>query len=176
MLSRFALTATAIWLFAACGCKQPQQTSTPSEFTSVDFKFKAKFPATPKQEEQIVKGVKQKLFIYETRDKVCGVAVSESPIPADTPDAKVQAWLDAARDISIRDAGGTHKSSSPITLAGKYPGREYTAELTQPAKGTLRARMYLVGTRLYQVSAMGAENYATTPEATAFLDSFQLLE
>ena len=37
-------------------------------------------------------------------------------------------------------------------------------------------RVYLVGTRLYQVMVMGTKDYAASKEADAFLDSFQVTD
>jgi hypothetical protein len=40
----------------------------------------------------------------------------------------------------------------------------------------MRARIFLVGKRLYQVSVRGTETYVNGAEASAFLDSFMVTE
>jgi hypothetical protein len=158
-------------VLVVAGCKPPM-----TDFTSAEYKFKAKFPGSPKAEEQTVMGIKMKMFGVETRNGASVVGVSDMPIPANEPDAAVQARLDGARDGAIKNAGGTLASSSPVTLAGKYPGREFTASVTNPTKGLVRARVYLVGKRMYQVMVMGTESYANSAASTEFLNSFQVIE
>lgn len=43
-------------------------------------------------------------------------------------------------------------------------------------QGQIRARIYLVGNRLYQVMVIGTDSYTTSSGANAFLDSFKLIE
>src|SRR5262245_2198347 len=165
------LPAITLTLVALCGCKPPM-----TEFTSTEYKFKAKFPGKPKEQEQSALGIKFRMFATESRNGAYMVGVADMPIPANEPSELIEQRLDGSRDGAIKNVGGTLKSSSPIKLAGKYPGREFTASITQPAPGLLRARVYLVGTRLYQVMVLGKDSYATSTEANTFLDSFQLLE
>jgi hypothetical protein len=115
------------------------------------------------------------MYGVENRDGVFGIAVSDTPFGNESPET-IQNRLDGARDGAIRNVGGTQKSSSPITLNGKYPGREFSASITQPKKGQVRARVYLVGSRFYQVMVMGTDSFATNSKADEFLNSFQVIE
>ena len=54
--------------------------------------------------------------------------------------------------------------------------RAFAARFTQPQPGSLRARIFLVGKRLYQVMAIGTADFANGDAATAFLDSFTVTE
>src|SRR5581483_3261262 len=143
-----------------------------------EWKFKAKFPGKPKQNEQAVMGVKVLMFSVEQKDGVYGVGVSDMPMPAGITAGNKEGLLDAARDGAIRNINGKQKSSIPIFLDGKYqwPGREFTATITQPTQGQARARIYLVGKRLYQVVVMGTDSFATSAQVTEFLDSFHVIE
>jgi hypothetical protein len=61
-------------------------------------------------------------------------------------------------------------SASRTTLDGKYPGRNVEAELPDK-KGILRARIYFVGQRLYQIVVLGKNQLVDSKDATKFLDS-----
>ena len=171
MLQKLTLLTAAGMLLAASGCQRPM-----TEFTSTEYKFKAKFPGTPTAQEQTASGVKFKMFMTEARNGAYAIGVADMPIPANEPTELIEKRLDGARDGAIRNSNGTLQSSNPLTLAGKYPGREFTASITKPTQGLLRGRIYLVGARLYQVLVMGKDGYVNSAEASAFLDSFQLVE
>jgi hypothetical protein len=135
-----------------------------------------KFPAKPKQTDKMELGIKVKMFLVEERDSAYMVVVADMPIPVRESERQLQNRLDGARDGAINNVNGKLKSSSPITLNGKYPGREFTASITKPIQGQIRARVYLVNKRLYQVMLLGTDSWATSPQATDFLNSFQLVE
>ena len=169
MLTR-ALGIVALLTLAA-GCQKME------DFTSSEHKFKARFPGKPKKEQQTGPfGVAVTMYGVESRDGLFGIVVSEMPIPANETPEMTQNRLDGARDGAIRNVGGTQKTSSAITLNNKYPGREFSASITQPKKGQVRARVYLVGPRLYQVMVMGTDSFATSSKADEFLNSFQVIE
>ena len=113
----------------------------------------------------------------ESKDGACIIGVADLPIPDGETPEQIQDRLDGARDGAVRNVNGTLTSSSQITLGKqKYLGREFNATITKPKEGQLRARVYLVGKRFYQVIVMGTNEYATSKEATAFLDSFRVTE
>jgi hypothetical protein len=122
-------------------------------------------------------GAELTMFGVESKDGMYGIGVADLPIPDGETAAQIQDRLDGARDGAVRNINGTLTSSSSITLGKqKYPGREFHATITKPKVGQVRARVYLVGKRVYQVIVMGTNEYATSKEATAFLDSFRLTE
>ncbi|MBY0459567.1 MAG: hypothetical protein K2V38_19780 [Gemmataceae bacterium] len=168
-MPRLLIAVAVVGLTALPGCRKPV------EYTSQQYKFSAVFPGTPKETDQTTAGVKVKMFAVESRNGMCGVAVSDMPIPAGEPADVTQGRLDGARDGAVRNVGGALKTSSPVTLGG-HPGREFTATITSPAAGFLRSRVYLVGTRMYQVVVVGTESYANSAECTNFLNSLKLLD
>ncbi len=164
----------AVLAFAilAGGCQPPMQ-----DFTSTQWKFKARFPGKPEEKSQPGPfGTTMTMFAVESRNGMMGVAAVDMPIPENESPAQIQARLDGARDGAIRNLGGTQKSSSEITLNGKWPGREYSASITKPTPGQVRSKIFLVGKRMYMVMVAGTDSYATSSNATAFLNSFQLIE
>ena len=95
-------------------------------------------------------------------------AVTENP----------DAIFKGVRDTWVRRIGGrTVGPDRKLTLAGKYPGVEFTAEgNAKGAPAYLQARLFLVDQRLYQVIAMGLKNQVPQGELNRFLDSFQLVQ
>jgi hypothetical protein len=146
-----------------------------TEYTSSEYKFKASFPGAPTIKEQTAVGIRLKIFATEARNGAYMIGVADMPIPANESDAQIQTRLDGARDGAIQNVGGVLATSDRITLDGKYPGREFTANVTKPANGVIRARVYLVGTRMYQVMVVGTNSYAHSTEANTFMSSFKLL-
>jgi hypothetical protein len=79
--------------------------------------------------------------------------------------------LDNARDVTVAILKGKLKAEKSIKFAG-YPGREIQIET--PKLGIYRARVYVVGKRLYQVVVLGPEKFALSRESSRYLDSFKL--
>src|SRR5262249_46059582 len=103
------------------------------------------------------------------------VMYADMPIPPNETPQQIQMRLDGAREGMVRNANAKLTNASNITLDGKHPGREAQADLPVQ-NGVLRARIYVVGTRLYQVMATGTKSWADSPDVTKFLDSFALTE
>ncbi|MBP3958647.1 hypothetical protein J8F10_25655 [Gemmata sp. G18] len=158
-------------MLLAAGCQQH-----PPAFVSKGDKFQAQFAGEPKVVEKTVGGRRSVVYSVVTTDGARTVAVTELPLKGDEPPELIPRYLDSAKDDMIRAVGGKLASETNTTLAGKYPGRDFSADVTEPNVGTLRARIYLVGARLYQVTVLGTDSYAASNESTAFLDSFQLTE
>jgi hypothetical protein len=146
------------------------------DFTSAEWSFKARFPGKPKEQTQSGPfGTTMTMYGVESRDGVYAVAIAALPIPAGESPEMLQNRLDGSRDGAIGNVGGKLQSSKSIMLNGKYPGCEFSATITKPKQGQIRAKIYLVEARLYQVMVMGSDSYATSSQANDFLDSFQLL-
>lgn len=165
------LAALALALAASAGCQKPM-----TEYKNTEYKFKAMFPGTPKVDTQTAPvGVSFKMFSTEARNGAYMIGVADMPIGENEPAHQTQARLDGAQAGAIGNVGGSLKASREVTLDGKYPGREFSAAITKPMTGQVRARIYLVGKRLYQVMVVGTDSYTTSSQANQFLDSFGLL-
>lgn len=170
--------ATAVGLAAA-----PVPAPAPAEvITSKDWKFQVRFPSKPEEKSQEHEGLKIKLTIFSTTEKngAYMVGVCDLPIPEKESDEMIETRLDGARDGAVGNIGAELTSSTPIQFNKKYPGREFTAKLPPPPKGPpegiVKARIYLVGTRLYQTMVIGTTGFVTARTADAFLDSFKITE
>ncbi len=144
------------------------------DFVSDQWKFAAKFPSKP-QEQQQGGG---KIFLVENGDNAFTVAVSEMPGDGKMPQAQMNLVLDNARDGLVRGVNGTATNKKNISITGKqqYPGREVTATVTQPKQLEVLARVFLVGKRLYMVMVVGSNQFVTSNEAKEFMKSFRLVE
>lgn len=165
----------------AGGCQKPKPMD---EFDSKEWKFKAKFPGKPEVKSQAapIPGtgtqVTMNMFSVTERNGAMMVGVADMPIPEGETAAQTETRLDGARDGAVKNIDATLQTSNPIKLGGKYPGREFTAKLPPPPKGPpeglVKARIYLVGKRLYQTMVIGTTAFVIEPRSTEFLDSFQL--
>jgi len=95
------------------------------------------------------------------------VVYSDSPTPIGPQD--VQANLDGAKAGMALTSGGTIKSEKTITLDGN-PGRELEIIVRD---GLVKARVYIVKQRIYQVAA-GPVGKITASDVDKVLDSFKL--
>lgn len=158
-------------LVALAGCPAPP----PWEFVSKEHKFRVRFGSEPEVFDQPDAFLSSKIFTVKGAHGSYTVRTYALPITPDAAARESEKLLSEARADLLRSVGGTETAGEPIALAGKYPGRAFTASAANPP-GVLRARVYLVGTRLYKVSVFGTADYANAREADAFLESFMILE
>jgi hypothetical protein len=146
------------------------------EYTSSDGRYKVSFPGTPQAKtSQSPGGVTMSAMGVDEKDGAYLVQYGDLSIPPGETDQQLQQRLDALRDATGQALGGKVTRFTPIKLAGKYPGREL--EATVPSKnGTLRARMYLVNQRLYEVMAVGTSSWVSSPNTNTFFNSFSLTQ
>jgi len=85
---------------------------------------------------------------------------------------KSKTVLDGVRD-GMKGKDGVVEEDKEVTLNGTIPGREIRIKA---GKRVVRARIYLTGTRLYQVMVTGERQPADGKSADEFLRSFELLK
>jgi hypothetical protein len=86
----------------------------------------------------------------------------------------VEQAIDAGKKTALQNAKGTLISEEKISL-GDYLGKE--VNYTKPGDKIIKQRIFLVGRRLYQVSAettIQKQKYLTK-SISGFCDSFKLL-
>lgn len=179
MSPRLLLVALAPAVLMAGGCGKIKDLFDPpmAEFTAPDGKWKAHFPGKPSESTKSVMNISFTMFVKEPWGNKGGfmVGFADLPIPGREADHQIQKRLNDGVNGAVGGVGGTLKESKNILLHGKYPGREFTASITSPKVGQFHCRMYLVGTRMYQITVMGVDEFATAPRAKEFLDSFALV-
>jgi hypothetical protein len=139
-------------------------------FKSVEGQFSVLMPGTPKKQNLNASGISTTAYAIEEKEGAYVVVFADMPIPARESAMQTQLRLEGARDGMLMSTNARLTSEGPLLLAGKYPGREMNADLPE-RKGILRARLYVVGQRLYQIMVAGRATWARTSQADQFLDS-----
>ncbi len=158
-------------LFVLAGCQQKEMT----EYSAPDGNFKAKFSGEPKVTTTSANGMTLKMYLSESANRGFMIGWADMPIPPWESEAKTKERLYDGRDGALKAVNGkSNLTTKSILLADRFPGIEFGGE----AEGRhIRARVYLVGKRMYQVFVMSRqEEDLTAPEAEEFLESFALLE
>src|SRR5262249_3510282 len=73
----------------------------------------------------------------------------------------------------VKGVKGKSTSSKAIKLQKKYPGREFAFDIPD-LEGKGKGRVYIVGDRLYQVTALGTEDFMSSDDIDVFFNSFKL--
>jgi hypothetical protein len=152
------------------------------EYTSTDGRYRAAFSGEPKIQEKPVPipggMVVAQLAICEDRLGTARVVLYADYPPDLIQRGNTDAGLEGACQGMAREGRLTLLSEKTIAMNG-HPGREVNFE-SQPgspgAKFTGRARLYLVGNRLYQVFIAGRPGVIQSDTLDAFLNSFKLLD
>jgi hypothetical protein len=87
------------------------------------------------------------------------------------------ALLEGTRDVVIASSKGRLISDKRITLK-KNPGREFRASVPigdDKKAGIMKARVYLVGRRVYQVMAIAPKDEAGSKAIDGFFASFKIV-
>ena len=141
---------------------------------STSGKFKARFPVPPTKGKAAADGLTFTTYLA-TADGAGYAAGYADRAELDGATAKDrQAALDAARDAAVAELGEDAKlGKCELVLAGRHRGWEFEGTA---GDRSLRARVYLVGPRLYRLTVRGSEDAVRTPAADTFLGSFQLAD
>ncbi len=145
------------------------------DFAAPDGSCKAQFPGTPKASVRDVDGQKMHVFMVEEKNGAYGLLYADGAEKG-LENAVIQKAFDLARDNMLRSLGAKLLKESKITIGTKkYPGREFVGELPND-RGLIRAKIYSVDGRLYQMLIVGKKNFAESETATQFLGSLTLLK
>lgn len=104
------------------------------------------------------------LWSARAANSVFGVGYADYP-------ALDEGTLDGVRDALIRNLGGHLLEERPLLLP-ELAGREFAAA---GGNRTLRARLLVDGTRLYQIALIGEGHALSAADADLFLSSFRPL-
>jgi hypothetical protein len=145
--------------------------------------FKAKFPGQPKKEVQDG-GPLVTVARYEVEDKKSGSFFTvqvfnfsrevEILLKEKGEKAFLNNVIDSARKEYL-NGKYTLGAENARMLANVYPGWELQGKLPNSV-GLFRSRFYLVRKRVYQITVLGIPSLVNSPDASAFLDSFALIQ
>jgi hypothetical protein len=176
-----AVYAVALCFAAVLGAQAPAAPSAAATQASVWKSysypaegFSAVFPAEPSLQKKDVpteKGSFQ-LRAYLAEDGPAAVFVGICDYGSAVADRTPDMVLDGAQQGAI-DNVSAHLTRGKVITLGVYPGRDFEAD-----NDTMHfyARIYLVGTTLYQTLVASPLGQPYAANATRFLDSFQLIQ
>lgn len=164
---RHALAALAVVGFVALAA-----TAADEKYASKEGKYTVQFPdgATVKNESKSAGAAKMEFAATELKGN--GYMVMYMDLPDGAQNLPAKTLLDAGEKGGVDKSGGKLVTTKDFEFGkDKLPGREFVVE-----KGDMKAasRIILTKTRLYVVTVTGPKDFATSKEATAFLDSFQI--
>ena len=148
----------------------------PVVFQSDAGRYAAAFPGKPRTETKELSTGPGRRAVPVTTDKVddpsgAVFAVTVADYPESFRDVTPKAVLDGVRD-GLKGPDGKLLTDGELTVGeAKHPGRELVIEA---GRNLIRARVYLVGTRLYQVTVTGPKGEAGGRRGDEFLKSFEL--
>lgn len=171
MTRRAALGSMVLFAFLTVGCSNDGGPVGPGVPTT-DGKFKIEFPAAPKQMDKNVGGMAIRIWGYEqSNSEVLMLSVNDLPGVAGADQA--QNVLQSAAKGQYQGMGGTLRTSNPTTLQGKYPGVDTEGAAVQGMQA--KSRIYLVGSRMYQLLALGDSSFVNSNMTKKFFDSFSIV-
>jgi hypothetical protein len=146
------------------------------EFKSQAGKFSIKLPAQPEHEVIEVGTAKEKQHQFKvgTAQGAYLISYQNNPNLQGNTSKQLLSALESGRDRLQAGFRGKLLESKSFTLNKTHPGLNFKVTIPH-ANGEARCRFYMVGTRLYQIIAIGTPEFANSKEATQVIDSFKLL-
>jgi hypothetical protein len=174
---RWSLVLLAAFCLATgCGEKIPKNALAYwKPFSPPGGNFSVTMPPNPFEEAPKTRtGFESRTYrIVSAMSNLAGLAVSYSDQP---PNASVlkdpNKILDAVQKQALSDLRGELISEKPLKHKN-YPGREFLASVN--GGFTVRQRIFLANKRMYSLMVIAGSKGLDSPEATAFFDSFQIL-
>jgi hypothetical protein len=147
-------------------------------YTSKTGRFQVKLPHEPETETKTLVIGPGNQSVKVTTMKSAGpgstvFAVTYADYPASFSNVPTRQILDGVRDGLKSTDGKVTEDSETFLGTDKLPGRQLRIDARRRA---IRARVFLVGHRLYQVMVTGPADQVGSDAADAFLDSFELLK
>jgi hypothetical protein len=160
-------------LTALAGCGTPQFTP----FSPEGGQFKIVMPGAPREETRETKSGQLHLYTAEFSHGAYSVQWIDLPGARDEGEEALKKRLNAERDAGVKEVSGKIVKDDEITLDGKYPGRDFTADVPSVGgqSGQMRVRLYLVRGRLFQIMVVGKKSFLESAEVGKFFDSFTFL-
>lgn len=189
MRSRIAIGALCLLLAGGTGAAPAGKTTKPTNtavkagtkpagkvFVSKPGRFSVVGSGTPQEQKQSVETtagpVPVTMYLFHTKTSTQFASYADYP-PGSIQAVTTTSALDGARDGFVRNVRGTLLNEREITYH-KHPGREF--RVAAPGGLLMLARVYLVGSRLYQLVVVARKDQFAEEEARKFLQSFALVK
>ncbi len=143
-------------------------------YNSKPGRFSVLFPGQPRKESKKMDTAAGKLefIMYRAGLKEIGFVVGYVDYPKEMfKKADIKKMLDSARDGAVKSVKGTLEDEKVLDFHGN-PGRE--VEIKVPKKAITKARVFIIGNRLYQVMAVSESKKILDEKGPKFFDSFKV--
>jgi hypothetical protein len=154
-------------LLAGCGNEM-------KEF-SPDGSFTVLMPGSPKYESQQVLGMTTETYGVEERGGFYALEITDYGANHKLKPEEIDGRLVARCETLLTTYKARLTSEEKIKLGGNHPGSLVEAELTE-REGVLKARVYFVKNRMYQLVAVGSRKWASSENVKRFLESLKVKE
>jgi hypothetical protein len=149
-------------------------------FTSTRGGYSAAFPARPNEVARTVKRADASVTMATATLRNGPVSYTIASGELDEVPGNVDALLDSTAALLIQTVKGAPATPSPIELEG-HPGRAFESTIPRNVMaggGILKGRVYLVGNRLFELTAVQPAGgpSARPQDADAFLEAFKPTE
>lgn len=153
--------------------EEPLPKATGTVINSAGGKFKAHFPEAPKKGTAAGGDVTFTTYAATANGATYTAGYADQPDLAEATGKQRRDALDDARDAVVADLGDGAKLGkyAVVGLPGGHRGWEFEATAGDRVQ---RARVYLVGTRLYRLTVRGSADAVKEPDADRFFESFQV--
>jgi hypothetical protein len=150
----------------------------PVSFTSKEGKFTVAVPEKPSSKTSKVPSdagpIEVHMFVVDQKDRAYIMSYNDYP-PASVGNA--EKMMNTVIEGNAKSLKGKVVADEKITIGKKnHPGRAITIEIGGDKKQIYKARVYLVGNRLYQVVALGPDDFAESKIVEDYLKSFTIEE
>jgi hypothetical protein len=175
MKQAMCTVAVLVLSLAACGKSEWQDLTVRDAGFSVLMRGE---PFYTKREIEVPAGrIVAHLYVSDRPDSVVAIGYTDYPIALvlGAPPEKLFAGV---RDTWLNRLHGTlTRSDRPLKIDDKHPGIEFSADgQIENTEAFVRARLYLVDQRLYQVVILGKTAAVPSRVVNRYLDSFKLIE
>lgn len=166
---RAFVAALTLTLLAACYPELDWR-----EFRSDEGRFVVLLPDKPSLQSANVAlagaTTTMRMHVVQKEGAVYGAGYADLPATLSADRA-----MASARDALVANIGGKLTRDDTIALNGS-PGRDIRAEgRVRDRDYVLAARLYVVGTRLYQIAFIGSRKFAERADLDLFLGSFKVV-
>ena|ERR1017187_6094439 len=147
-------------------------------FASKECGFSVAFPSEPRSSSETYTNagriIELRQFITElNKTTAFGVSVATIPVTNGFSSKQIEILLDSGRNSALRTKGEPNLLRERQIVFNANPGREFDMEIFN-GRMFVRVREYLVGKRVYTLTATVSSAKSNPQEISSFLDSFQL--
>ena len=173
-MNKLALLALCLAVLAGCGPRSEwQELAVPDGGFSVLMRGPPL--VTPQHVDTPAGRMSAHLYSSDRPDAYFAVGYTDFPL-ALAVGSEPEKIFAGSRDTWVKRIQGRLVSSSPLKLAGKYPGMQFTVEGTyQERPAIVEGRLYLVDQRLYQVIALTRQGEMPQGIVNRYFESFKLI-